>query len=52
MNLKAKEEEKRVALATAGEYGAERIFSGTYLRFFDVIEQSIKRRERVNTIIQ
>lgn len=34
MDLKAKEEQKRAALAN----GAPRMFSATYLRFFDVIE--------------
>ena len=52
MAIKAKEEEKRVALASTNGFGAERIFSATYLRFFDVIEQNIKRREKVNSIIQ
>jgi len=34
MDFKAKEEKKRAALAN----GAPRMFSATYLRFFDVIE--------------
>jgi hypothetical protein len=34
MNFKAKEEQKRAALTD----GAPRLFSATYLRFFDVVE--------------
>jgi len=34
MDFQAKEEQKRAALAD----GAPRLFSATYLRFFDVIE--------------